>query len=51
MYSLRSIKNKPIILVALEEELPKSLLPEFKIEYMGLGKINATYKTFEVIQK
>ena len=51
MYSLRSIKNKPIILVALEKELPKSLLPEFKIEYMGVGKINATYKTLEVIQK
>ena len=36
------IKNKIIILVALEDELPKSLLPEFTIEYIGVGKINAT---------
>ena len=45
------IKNKIIILVALEDELPKSLLPEFTIEYIGVGKINATYRTLEVIQK
>ena len=44
-------KNKPIILVALEEELPESMLPEFIIEYTGVGKINATYRTLEAIQK
>ena len=44
-------KNKLIILVALEEELPKSMLPELIIEYTGVGKINATYRTLEAIQK
>ena len=43
-------KNKLIILVALEEELPKSMLPELIIEYTGVGKINATYRTLEAIQ-
>ncbi|MDG1787770.1 MAG: 5'-methylthioadenosine/S-adenosylhomocysteine nucleosidase [Paracoccaceae bacterium] len=42
---------KKIILVALEEELPKSTLPWFHIEYTGVGKINASLKTAEVIQK
>ena len=42
---------KKIILVALEEELPKSTLPGFHIEYTGVGKINASLKTAEVIQK
>jgi adenosylhomocysteine nucleosidase len=40
-----------IILVALEEELPKDLLKEFHIEYTGVGKINACFKTLEVINK
>ena len=48
---MNKIKNKPIILVALEEELPESMLPEFIIEYTGVGKINATYRTLEAIQK
>ena len=47
---MNKIKNKLIILVALEEELPKSMLPEI-IEYTGVGKINATYRTLEAIQK
>ena len=48
---MNKIKNKLIILVALEEELPKSMLPELIIEYTGVGKINATYRTLEAIQK
>ena len=48
---MNKIKNKLIILVALEEEFPKSMLPEIIIEYTGVGKINATYRTLEVIQK
>ena len=40
-----------IILVALEEELPKDSLKEFHIEYTGVGKINACFKTSEVINK
>jgi adenosylhomocysteine nucleosidase len=38
-----------IILVALEEELPKDSLKKFHIEYTGVGKINACFKTTEVI--
>ena len=48
---MNKIKNKLIILVALEEELPKFMLPELIIEYTGVGKINATYRTLEAIQK
>ena len=40
-----------VILVALEEELPKDSLKEFHIEYTGVGKINACFKTIEVINK
>jgi adenosylhomocysteine nucleosidase len=38
-----------IILVALEEELPKDSFKEFHVEYTGVGKINACFKTIEVI--
>ena len=48
---MKKNKNKPIILVALEDELPKSMLPELIIDYTGVGKINATYRTLEAIQK
>jgi len=45
-------RNSEIILiVALEEELQETDFPEFKIEYSGVGKINATFKTLEVINK
>jgi len=38
-----------VILVALEEELPKDSLKEFHVEYTGVGKINACFKAIEVI--
>ena len=38
-----------VILVALEDELPKDSFKEFRIEYTGVGKINACFKTIEVI--
>ncbi len=44
-------KDDIAIIVALEEELPETILPEFKIFYSGVGKINATLKTTEVIYK
>mgnify|MGYP000081797788 CR=1 FL=1 len=43
--------KKPIILVALENELPRNILPDEHIEYTGVGKINAAIKAIEVIQK
>ena len=42
--------KKIVFIVALENELPQKELPRFKIEYSGVGKINATYKTLEVIK-
>ena len=39
-----------IILVAVEEELSVKDLPEFQIYYTGVGKINASIKTLEIIR-
>ena len=40
-----------VILVALEEELPQDSLKDFHIEYTGVGKISACFKTTEIINK
>ena len=39
-----------LILVAVEEELSVNDLPEFQIFYTGVGKINASIKTLEIIR-
>ena len=39
-----------LILVAVEEELSAKDLPNFKIHYTGVGKINASIKTLEIIK-
>lgn len=44
-------RQEVLLIIALKEELPRNLLPEFNIEYCGVGKINATYKTLEIISK
>ena len=44
-------RQEVLLIIALKEELPRSLLPEFNIEYCGVGKINATYKALEIISK
>lgn len=44
-------RQEVLLIVALKEELPRNLLPEFNIEYCGVGKINATYKALEIIIK
>ncbi len=51
LHKMKYSKDDVAIIVALEEELPKSILPEFKIFYSGVGKINATLMTAEVIYK
>ena len=38
-----------LILVAVDEELNVNDLPEFQVHYTGVGKINASIKTLEVI--
>ena len=44
-------RQEVLLIVALKQELPRNLLPEFNIEYCGVGKINATYKALEIISK
>ena len=39
-----------LILVAVEEELGSKDLPNFQIQYTGVGKINAAIKTLEIIK-
>ena len=39
-----------LILVAVEEELSLKDLPDLQIHYTGVGKINATIKTIEIIK-
>ena len=45
------IKNRTLILVAVREELCKKDLPNFNIHYTGVGKINASFKTLEIIKE
>ena len=45
------IKNKTLILVAYREELCEKDLPNLNIHYTGVGKINASFKTSEVIKE
>lgn len=40
-----------IVLVALEDELPRECLPGFHIEYTGVGKVNAAIKAAQVIER
>ena len=37
------IPKDTLIIVALERELPKSLLPNWNIVYSGVGKVNASF--------
>ena len=43
--------DEVIVLVALERELPRMTLPNLHIEYTGVGKVNATFKTSELIHQ
>ena len=45
------IKNRTLVLVAVREELCEKDLPNFNIHYTGVGKINASFKTSEVIKE
>ena len=40
-----------LILVAVEEELSQKDIPDLQIHHTGVGKINASIKTFELIKK
>ena len=45
------IKNRTLVLVAVKEELCEKDLPNFNIQYTGVGKINASFKTSEFIKE
>ena len=38
-----------LFLIALEVELPASQFPQLNIQYTGVGKVNAAYKTMKSI--
>ena len=40
-----------LILVAIEDELKRSELPDHQIEYIGVGKVNAAFNTLNSIEK
>ena len=40
-----------LILVAIEDELKRSELPDHQIEYIGVGKVNAVFNTLNAIEK
>ena len=40
-----------LILVAIEDELKRSDLPDHQIEYIGVGKVNAVFNTLKAIEK
>ncbi len=44
-------KENSVILVAINDELPKNILPEWNIQYTGVGKVNASYQATKVIYK
>ena len=44
-------KKNTVILVAIEEELPQKLIPEWKIIYTGVGKVNAAISISEAYFK
>ena len=45
------MKNRTLVLVAVREELCEKDLPNFNIHYTGVGKINASLKTSELIKE
>lgn len=44
-------KQDTLILVALESELPKSSVPEWNVQYIGVGKVNAALAVCRFSQK
>ena len=39
------LEMKILILVAIEDELKRTDLPNLQIEYIGVGKVNAAFNT------
>ena len=44
-------KQDTLILVALESELPKESVPQWNVQYIGVGKVNAALAVCRFSQK
>ena len=51
IWKKRKLEVIMLILVAIEDELKRSDLPDHKIEYIGVGKVNAVFNTLDAIEK
>ena len=51
IWKKRKLEVGMLILVAIEDELKRSNLPNYQIEYIGVGKVNAVFNTLNAIQK
>ena len=51
IWKKRKLEVKMLILVAIEDELKRSDLPNYQIEYIGIGKVNAVFNTLNAIEK
>ena len=51
IWKKRELEVSMLILVAIEDELKRSELPDHKIEYIGVGKVNAVFNTLNAIEK
>ena len=43
IWKKRKLEIVMLILVAIEDELKRSEIPEHQIEYIGVGKVNAVF--------
>ena len=51
IWKKRKLEVRMLILVAIEDELKRSDLPNYQIEYIGIGKVNAVFNTLNAIEK
>ena len=51
IWKKRKLEVRMLILVAIEDELKRFDLPDHEIEYIGVGKVNAVFKTLNAIEK
>ena len=49
IWKKRKLEIRMLILVAIEEELKRSELPDHEIEYIGVGKVNAVFNTLNAV--
>ena len=50
IWKKRKLEIRMLILVAIEDELKRSKLPDHQIEYIGVGKVNAVFNSLKAIE-